>query len=1285
MLKIDTTKSQIYTQSRNNNINFQSRFFFSKPKDTIVLSKAAKLNAKALEFIKNGFEKYGEKSIKTAYDACLNSDKNIFLPAYSLLKTLKAGKKSLWFQKNKNNVISKFGLDFVSYMLEASKNDKDNHTEHNIKFLKTVLKEFESSSPVEYLDIIVNLKDDEGNTNKYATQLFQYFKNKKNLYSFSDFIKTLSTLPKEEQDFIGKYYTKLRYNEELFKILELVQGKESEKLITQIDKEDVTDSKIGDINRCLFNSKSKSGEARLFNYQKLRQLYARNNKLIGYTVFLKDNTGYINDKNINFIEFMLNVMSSESDLAYYANIAKDKNGIIQDDIAGKLRAVINTISGSKQDKINHSNVIYCIEKLKNNNNEIQWDYVGIFYSLKNKLDSSGKRPSDKYFSDILNGTKDSNGNVIPEFVEKLPDLLKADLLEEIPNIFKISKYNNRIKTDTYDSVVNILHQTDSNDRYEMSQFLCGCVVDNAGNLEQAKIKQLQDIQAIGIKSNIIKIANALQNKDGNLSEKGLDLIKILRKNSHHQIEGDLAAIIKACRDKGGNMNEENINTVINLQGYKPRIKLSELLKMSQNAEKVVDANKYKAVAHVANSLNSCSESAIKKIINYSKDRHGVIDLEVMKLLINLANKGKDIDAYSDVIPAYRKLYKFENVTSLSQLNLRQKRDLMRAISRYNHIIQSSQFRSILDPEILPHDNNEYCSIMARLSHSIGINVPKLSKKLKTGFFNALDSLADPNKDFINIDFNTNTPVLELDYSLKDFKNNVWNIVKGSHYSDRTKALDYFGFELKNNNGILEMTGFPSADKPDGRLNAIKDKDVQSLIIKLALEVIKFTQNNTVTIKNSPDLSKDLTAIVQAFPEFLTTIGKVQHGTHDFTLDVHSLKVLQGVMKNPNYKTLDEKDKKLVRIAALLHDLTKAENKPDSDHPKNSAFDVYYLLDKLDMKEKDKLKIYQVIKNHSWLAHYDFSKDMTQKTAFDMRSGNSFLMQTILTEADLKGVQKNDRFYIKHAAKLNYAAEKVNKAVEELQKTAINLPQTKIPKASELNTRAHQVKVLSYGGITNTVLFLEKGMDLQKAGFKNCKSLNDFNILVHGLDSQNNASMFQALGLIDSKALLSTSYVVYSKQNYRVFRQEGFILDVPASNIHAAYWSDFGSGYKKTTKDLFNTYLFHYNEQRNYISEQIKKELHLDSKHYVKLFNLIEDMSMDELGQKAPKVAKAYRKIFENMEMSKRSWGRNYNEILVTSPKIQGIFCYDKWLMDISPYLRKYAEKNDIPIIIFNLL
>ena len=52
-----------------------------------------------------------------------------------------------------------------------------------------------------------------------------------------------------------------------------------------------------------------------------------------------------------------------------------------------------------------------------------------------------------------------------------------------------------------------------------------------------------------------------------------------------------------------------------------------------------------------------------------------------------------------------------------------------------------------------------------------------------------------------------------------------------------------------------------------------------------------------------------------------------------------------------------------------------------------------------------------------------------------------------------------------------------------------------------------------------------------------------------------------------------------------------------------------------------------------------------------------------------------------MEISKRNFNRNYNEILVTNPKIQAIFCYSKHPASVPSYLRKYAEKHDLPIVV----
>ena len=71
-------------------------------------------------------------------------------------------------------------------------------------------------------------------------------------------------------------------------------------------------------------------------------------------------------------------------------------------------------------------------------------------------------------------------------------------------------------------------------------------------------------------------------------------------------------------------------------------------------------------------------------------------------------------------------------------------------------------------------------------------------------------------------------------------------------------------------------------------------------------------------------------------------------------------------------------------------------------------------------------------------------------------------------------------------------------------------------------------------------------------------------------------------------------------------------------------------------------------------------------------------------------------MFDSMEIHKRSHGRDYNEILISRPQIQGVFWQGKvkdsdaekhlgkkYTIDRVPeFLRKYAEENNLPIIYF---
>ena len=97
-----------------------------------------------------------------------------------------------------------------------------------------------------------------------------------------------------------------------------------------------------------------------------------------------------------------------------------------------------------------------------------------------------------------------------------------------------------------------------------------------------------------------------------------------------------------------------------------------------------------------------------------------------------------------------------------------------------------------------------------------------------------------------------------------------------------------------------------------------------------------------------------------------------------------------------------------------------------------------------------------------------------------------------------------------------------------------------------------VKQITVDGINNTVLTLKPHMDLGKIGFSDKIKVEDLNVLAHGLDNKDDFMMFQALCSPKSKALLSTSYVNYGKGNTRLFRTQGFILDVLSSHIQAGY-------------------------------------------------------------------------------------------------------------------------------------
>lgn len=649
-----------------------------------------------------------------------------------------------------------------------------------------------------------------------------------------------------------------------------------------------------------------------------------------------------------------------------------------------------------------------------------------------------------------------------------------------------------------------------------------------------------------------------------------------------------------------------------------------------------------------------------------------------------------MDNGNDVL-TYLRFEDYIGKNNINELSQAEKKKLMEKLVKNNE--NSFSYRSSNLGPLIPTNQKEYCNLLNKLAKSIGIDTKPLTAQQKAFFEQGLHNLDNSIK---GVDFNK--VELELKIPRSEFVVKVTDAMKTLEPLEQRKVMDYYGFEIEN--GVLK--GYPINLNNGDKLSEIASMKTRKVVENIRPLVVEFSEKNPIKVTNaSADFEKDLNDILQGLPEFRPMIGKAQHKTHAYTLDKHTLKVLQGVVSNPKFQNLSTEDKKILSIASLLHDITKTEGVRDLAHPMESAFDAFYIIQKMNLPEEQQLKIYELIKSHNWLDRLNNPKNtpemvqqIAQDIAFDSRHTNTFELAKILCEADMKAVKKDSTFFEHHKKTLEQMSNIVDNYIKRIHTTQIVLPQTVIPKASQITGGVTK----SADGIKNTVIYMDNvGNDLSAYGFAQGTTKENWRGLVHALDNEEQMAQFNTCSIIDTEALLSTSYM--DTKSYKVFRKQGFILDVNTNDIHAGYCSDFGTGYKKSIELLKSDYLFHGQRKanglkqnawrsdrsryRNYIPDLIKKAMGVNDEEYMKLLEKIQGCkSLTDIEKVDKKFAEKLKQVFEEMESRKRSGGRQYNEMLVSRSKIQGVFAYDKPYERIPKFLRKYAQENDIPIIIF---
>ncbi len=613
--------------------------------------------------------------------------------------------------------------------------------------------------------------------------------------------------------------------------------------------------------------------------------------------------------------------------------------------------------------------------------------------------------------------------------------------------------------------------------------------------------------------------------------------------------------------------------------------------------------------------------------------------------------------------------------SICELTKAQRSQMARCAIKHRSSLISGAMKTLIG--ILPYDKETYNEFLTEIKLSQGIEVNYLTEAQIEAFEKSLFDLAQELK---TVDFNNLK--IDMKISTKDFVSQIAQKTRYFTQTEKVRVCEYFGFNIDEEN---KLTGYPVVveNKP---LPQNMGYDIESAFLDVKKAVLEFSTDNPVTIGGYPVLEKTLNNVLKYLGEFRSTIGKEQHSGHIYTLDVHMLKVLSEVIKNPEFEKLSDSDKKIMLTAALLHDITKKEGKNDEGHPRQSAADAYFISKKLGFSAHEQIKLYDLIKNHDWLEQVCLGDGKTLSgKAFELKCGNLFELARIFTGADLKGIDDKG-FYVKQfAPALDEKTQKMRAQIEIFKKTQPLLPVSKFPKASELKEGAG-VLTLDEGGVQNKVIDLNAVSDFESIGFGRGTSVQNLKILLHAIHtySEQNLGSLDYLSALDSGALISTSYLTDPTRDFKTYMDFGVILDVDTNNIHAGKNEDFASGTNKDIKDRLlgrEDFALGQNRERNYFPDLFKKALNLSDNQYIRFVEKYQNMTPAQIEAQNPDIASKLCAALDDANEDKKKKHKSYNEILITRGQIQAVFIRKDRLNYIPLFLRKYAQEQDIPVVL----
>lgn len=245
--------------------------------------------------------------------------------------------------------------------------------------------------------------------------------------------------------------------------------------------------------------------------------------------------------------------------------------------------------------------------------------------------------------------------------------------------------------------------------------------------------------------------------------------------------------------------------------------------------------------------------------------------------------------------------------------------------------------------------------------------------------------------------------IPLKYTREHFSSNLNDILAPLTDAEQTEILSHFGLERGAAGSFDGLPNNVPYETSDGRLAKTAE-----LVRK---EIENFTLHNE-TVSKDAEFKAVMDDLIKGFPEFVLFIGKVQHGEHAYSVDIHTLKVLQSAMNDPMYSTLSDMDKTVLKLSVLMHDFGKKEGAVDEGHEYASTDYANAILERYSFPADVKRRITDIISDHHWFAKFNTGIIDAWDVAHMCRDNGTFKIMQIMAKADFENVNNDGFQYIR---------------------------------------------------------------------------------------------------------------------------------------------------------------------------------------------------------------------------------------------------------------------------------